>query len=237
MLTHDHDRDVLERFIRGPALYGAVSARSLRERREPGAWPGDDRNRPLDEQGWFQARELVRSLSQFDVDEIISADFVRCIQTVQPLSEAIGVLIRERPLFRRKGYPAHEDEAEHLLRKLGERLETSRSVARATSSQTSGSDQREGPGRLAHPAAAAIKKGSFLLPSRSTGSPALQLRVLRPAQTIRLEPFSANSATAGGGLHRRTIRPQSLHKCGRDWETSALFTSRSRTDHSRVTSL
>lgn len=124
LLTHDHDRDVLERFIRGPALYGAVLLVRHASAGSSADWSGDDRQRPLDEQGWFQAQELVRSLSRFDVDEIISADFLRCVQTVQPLSEAIGVPIREESLFSESGYPAHEDEAEHLLRKLGERLET-----------------------------------------------------------------------------------------------------------------
>jgi 8-oxo-dGTP diphosphatase len=124
MLTHDHDRDVLERFIRGPALYGAVLLVRHATAGSRAAWDGDDAARPLDEEGWFQAQELVRSLSRFEVDEIIVADFLRCVQTVQPLSEAIGVPIREEPLFSEKGYPAHEDEAEHLLRKLGERLET-----------------------------------------------------------------------------------------------------------------
>lgn len=160
LLTHDHDRDVLERFIRGPALYGAVLLVRHASAGSRGAWPGDDRNRPLDEQGWFQAQELVRSLSRFDVDEIISADFLRCIQTVQPLSEAIGVPIREESLFSEKGYPAHEDEAEHLLRKLGERLETAvvcsqGDVIPDLLGRISERDQVD----LAHPAA--IKKGGF----------------------------------------------------------------------------
>lgn len=124
LLTHDHDRDVLERFIRGPALYGAVLLVRHASAGSRSAWHGDDRERPLDDTGWFQAQELVRTLSRFEVDEIISADFLRCVQTVQPLSEAIGVPIVQESLFSEAGYPAHEDEAEHLLRKLGERLET-----------------------------------------------------------------------------------------------------------------
>jgi 8-oxo-dGTP diphosphatase len=38
------------------------------------------------------------------------------------LSEAIGVPIREEELFSELGYPAHEEEAIHLVRKLGESL-------------------------------------------------------------------------------------------------------------------
>ena len=124
LLTHDHDHDILARFIRGPALYGSLLLVRHASAGNRSAWQGDDRARPLDELGWFQAQELVRTLSRFEVDEIISADFERCRQTVQPLSEAIGVPITDEPLFSEKGYPAHEDETEHLLRKLGERLET-----------------------------------------------------------------------------------------------------------------
>ena len=160
LLTHDHDRDVLARFIRGPALYGAVLLVRHATAGSRAAWSEDDRARPLDEQGWFQAQELVRSLSRFEVDEIIAADFLRCVQTVQPLSEAIGVPIREESLFSEKGYPAHEDEAEHLLRKLGERLETAvvcsqGDVIPDLLDRISQRDQVD----LPHPAA--IKKGGF----------------------------------------------------------------------------
>ena len=56
-----------------------------------GEWNGDDRLRPLDETGQDQADELVRLLSRFEVDDIVTADHVRCVETVQPLSESIGV--------------------------------------------------------------------------------------------------------------------------------------------------
>lgn len=124
LLSHEHDLDVLQRFVKGPALSGSVLIVRHATAGNRSDWTGDDRDRPLDDLGWFQAEDLVRTLSRYDVDEIVSADFVRCLQTVQPLSRSIGVPVREEPLFSETGYPAHEDEAEHLLRKLGERLET-----------------------------------------------------------------------------------------------------------------
>ena len=36
----------------------------------------------------------MRLLSRFEVDEILSADYVRCVETVRPLSESIGVAAR-----------------------------------------------------------------------------------------------------------------------------------------------
>ena len=124
LLTHAHDEKVLDRFVRGPALAGSVllvrhARAGVREE-----WEGDDKLRPLDDVGLAQAEELVRPLSRFDVDDIISADYVRCVDTVQPLADAVGLTIKEEELFSEQGYPAHEDEAIHYLRKLGESLTT-----------------------------------------------------------------------------------------------------------------
>ena len=124
LITRDTDVKVLDRFVRGPTLSGYVILVRHGRAGERSKWEGDDRLRPLDELGVRQAEELVRPLSRFEVEEIISADFVRCVQTVLPLSEAIGVPIREEELFSELGYPAHEEEAIHLVRKLGESLST-----------------------------------------------------------------------------------------------------------------
>jgi 8-oxo-dGTP diphosphatase len=122
LLTRDTDVKVLNRFVRGPTLSGYVILVRHGRAGERSKWEGDDRLRPLDELGVRQAEELVRPLSRFEVEEIISADFDRCVQTMLPLSEAIGVPIREEELFSELGYPAHEEEAIHLVRKLGESL-------------------------------------------------------------------------------------------------------------------
>jgi 8-oxo-dGTP diphosphatase len=124
LLTRELDVKVLDRFVRGPKLSGYVLLLRHGRAGERSNWEGDDRRRPLDELGMRQAEELVRPLSRFEVEEIISADFDRCVQTVLPLSEAIGVPIREEELFSELGYPAHEEEAIHLVRKLGESLST-----------------------------------------------------------------------------------------------------------------
>ena len=122
MLTQQHDKKLLEKFVRGPALSGSVLLVRHGRAGDSSAWEGDDRKRPLDDVGWMQAEGLVRLLSRFDVEEIISADVDRCVQTVEPLGEALGLAIRQEDLFSQAGYPAHEDEAIHLIRKLGESL-------------------------------------------------------------------------------------------------------------------
>ncbi len=124
LLTRQSDLKVLERFVRGPALSGTVLIVRHARAGERSKWQGEDRRRPLDEVGYRQAEDLVRPLSRFEVDEIISADFDRCVQTVQPLSEAIGVPIKLEEIFSEVGYPAHEEDALHLIRKLGDSQRT-----------------------------------------------------------------------------------------------------------------
>jgi 8-oxo-dGTP diphosphatase len=53
------------------------------------------------------------------VGDIVSADFIRCVQTVEPLSQAIGVPIREDPLWSEVGYPGNEEKALAALRRWG----------------------------------------------------------------------------------------------------------------------
>jgi 8-oxo-dGTP diphosphatase len=54
-------------------------------------WDKDDRLRPLSSRGRKQSRELVRTLSEYKVTRIVSSPYVRCVNTVAPLAEALGV--------------------------------------------------------------------------------------------------------------------------------------------------
>ena len=118
-MTRATDIDVLERFARRPAMTGSVLLVRHASAGSRGKWDGDDRLRPLDETGQEQAEELVRLLSRFGVEEIVSADVTRCVDTMEPLSEAIGVPIRTEPLLSESGFPGHEEDAAELLRTLG----------------------------------------------------------------------------------------------------------------------
>jgi 8-oxo-dGTP diphosphatase len=115
-LTRDTDREIFERFRSGP-----ISTRTVLVVRHGSAgsrseWSGDDRLRPLDDAGLRQADELVRVLSPFDVRTIVSADFVRCVQTMEPLAASLGLDVGEEPLLSEQGFPGHESQAVELLR-------------------------------------------------------------------------------------------------------------------------
>jgi phosphohistidine phosphatase SixA len=54
-------------------------------------WDGDDRLRPLDKHGRRQAAELAGLLGSLEVRRIVSSPFTRCVETVEPLAEALGL--------------------------------------------------------------------------------------------------------------------------------------------------
>jgi len=119
VLTRETDRELLERFVRGPAPARVVLLVRHASAGSRSGWTGEDRLRPLDEGGYRQAEALVRLLAHFDPTEIGSADVVRCSQTVEPLAEALGLAVRETPIMSEKGYPGHEIEAIGLVRSIG----------------------------------------------------------------------------------------------------------------------
>ena len=118
-ITRALDKDVLERFAQRPAMTGSVLLVRHASAGSRAKWDGDDRSRPLDEDGQEQAEELVRLLSRFEVDEILAADLVRCVETVRPLSESISVPVKEAPLLSEDRFAGHEEDAVELLRTLG----------------------------------------------------------------------------------------------------------------------
>jgi len=105
-LSYPMDRTVLRRFRALPAdtktvlIVRHAKAGSRKQHR------GDDRLRPLDSTGKAQAEALVAQLRAFGADSITAADRVRCIQTVEPLAEQLGVDIAIEPSLNEEDYAA-----------------------------------------------------------------------------------------------------------------------------------
>ncbi len=59
-----------------------------------GNWTGDDRLRPLSKKGQNQAEELVGQFESFPIKSIFSSPYLRCMQTVEPLSRARKVQVK-----------------------------------------------------------------------------------------------------------------------------------------------
>ena len=56
-----------------------------------GAWPGDDRDRPLSDKGKRQAAHLTRLLADAPITAVYSSPFRRCLETVTQLAECRGL--------------------------------------------------------------------------------------------------------------------------------------------------
>ncbi len=119
-LTRHSDREVLERFARGPAPTRIVLLVRHGVAEPAETWAGDDRERPLDGCGFAQADELVRTLSRFEVGRIVSADVRRCLDTMRPLADAFGLEVEAEPLLSEAAYSGREDEAIAAVRSLGD---------------------------------------------------------------------------------------------------------------------
>ncbi len=62
-------------------------------------WPGPDALRPLDSRGRTQARALADLVGPFAPRRLVAADPVRCVETLQPLSQRLGAVIEVDPAF------------------------------------------------------------------------------------------------------------------------------------------
>lgn len=98
LLSYNHDRKLLERvdleaLLTTGTLYlvrhGAAGDRHT--------WTGDDGARPLSRKGELQAQGLVKTLQGRPLEAIFTSPYARCVQTVMPLAEAIGLEIIEHP--------------------------------------------------------------------------------------------------------------------------------------------
>lgn len=117
-LSHDTDRVVLREFGAVPVAGSVVVlVRHARagKRRE---WHGDDMLRPLDEVGRLQAQQLGELLPAFAPDRIVSADPLRCVQTVQPLAERCGLRVEIDPVFSDAHYESSRATTDAALRTL-----------------------------------------------------------------------------------------------------------------------
>ena len=86
-------------------------------------WNRPDRERPLTRKGERQAMILAELLGQEPIGRIMSSPALRCVQTVEPLSAALGVSIGiEDDLF--EGHRIHipEDEGTHVICAHGDNI-------------------------------------------------------------------------------------------------------------------
>jgi 8-oxo-(d)GTP phosphatase len=110
-VSYPHDRKVLRRFTKLPAdtktllivRHGTAGSKKR--------YKGDDRNRPLDKHGRAQAELLVGQLLAFGPTSVYAADRLRCVQTIEPVADELGVEISLEPRLTEEGYWRNRDKA------------------------------------------------------------------------------------------------------------------------------
>jgi len=114
-LLPDRDRPVVDELVRGPvATFPMVVVRhgSAGER---GSFDGPDRKRPLDDKGNRQAAGLAVLLAHYGIEKVVSADVVRCVDTVAPFAKSVGLDVEVQPLFSERGFGDDPDTANDRL--------------------------------------------------------------------------------------------------------------------------
>jgi 8-oxo-dGTP diphosphatase len=95
LCSHEPDRVVLADLVRTdvPLMPTLVLVRHGRagSRAE---WDGDDDLRPLDDRGRRQAQRLAQVLPLFGPTQVLSAERLRCEQTVAPLAHCLGLPVQ-----------------------------------------------------------------------------------------------------------------------------------------------
>ena len=103
-LTAGRDRRVIAKFTRNleptrPWLLVRHGSAGSRE-----TWQGADRDRPLDALGRRQAAALAPVLAAYGVRRVVSADVVRCVDTVAPYAQQQRITIEPDPLLASADY-------------------------------------------------------------------------------------------------------------------------------------
>jgi 8-oxo-dGTP diphosphatase len=117
-LSYPMDRSIIRNFRRCPPDTATLLLVRHAKAGHRDRFSGPDSERPLDKSGIAQARDLAPNLAAFGPAEIYSAPPVRCVQTVRPLADALGVEIGMEPAFSETSYATAPDVTLQRIREL-----------------------------------------------------------------------------------------------------------------------
>jgi 8-oxo-dGTP diphosphatase len=104
LLSYDHDRTVLSAFTSLPADLTTLLLVRHAKAGSRAEWPDADESRPLSHNGQKQVEPIRLMGTVYGADRVYSAPLVRCVRTVQPVADDLGVKVREEELLAEKAY-------------------------------------------------------------------------------------------------------------------------------------
>jgi 8-oxo-(d)GTP phosphatase len=103
-LTYRRDRELLRGFAATPPPTATVLLVRHAKAGRRSDWSGDDLLRPLDDAGRQQASGLRGALRWFGPRRVLSAEPLRCVQTVEGLAVDLGVPVEPEPALAEEAY-------------------------------------------------------------------------------------------------------------------------------------
>lgn len=113
--TQDTDRAVLDGLVSTPLPDSVVVLVRHARAGKRSEWSGPDHERPLDAIGRRQAQRFTTYLGYFGADRVLTADPLRCVQTVMPFAEDAGLDVAVEPAFGDEAYARDPQAAETAL--------------------------------------------------------------------------------------------------------------------------
>lgn len=117
-LSYERDREIVREFVAGPVPTAAILLVRHARAGDKSSWKGDDRLRPLDAVGAAQADRLRAGLACWAPVLVVSADRVRCVQTVAPLAADLGLTVGLEPSLSEEACASDPDAAVERIREL-----------------------------------------------------------------------------------------------------------------------
>jgi 8-oxo-dGTP pyrophosphatase MutT (NUDIX family)/phosphohistidine phosphatase SixA len=115
VLSYDRDRAVLDAFTALPAALTTVLLVRHAKAGSRAEWSDVDELRPLSQNGHKQLPPIRELAAAHGADRVFSAPLVRCVHTVQPVADDLGVKIVEEELFAEESYEGMEEAASRRL--------------------------------------------------------------------------------------------------------------------------
>lgn len=120
-LTYERDAEILDRFAdrvaADQARTFAIVALRHAKAISPGEWAGSDSTRPLLPAGRKQARSVAPGIAAWRPRKIVSSTAARCLATVEPLSTATRVGVKDSDAISQDAYESGTDDIAGAVKK------------------------------------------------------------------------------------------------------------------------